>query len=769
MSAKFFDSVGAPPTTNDSATLVDYLERNARSLGWHLPFFYPPIAHVRFAVDARVLTACVDLTGRITFNPAWIKKLTKEELQFVIAHELGHLLLLHHARRGERKVFKWNLACFPAGTFLPSGVPIESAADMARTFSGSLRRIRTAVGAISATPEHPFFVRRRLPHRPIRLQEPQWVAASEIHVGDFICVPKIRKRCGTHYVDLRPYAKVGRDTWGRATFSNRVVNRRLILDVDLAWLIGLYVAEGSFTREDHGCQFSLGAHETQLIRRVSRIAKRLGYRPGSWRKGNSTRVVIGSPVLARWLSNICGRGAHHKHIPQFILHHADAKIRAAFIAGCALRSPRTGKKVGFEGATVSRALAFDLVLLLAQDGIGCRVHKSHHGPRWIGESWCAKEELIYHVGFRPDGGGKSTRVMNGHRITTQHARYKVDKHGVWYPVKEISEQRCRGQVYNRTTDDHTYIANSYLVHNCDAIWNATLKKIAAAGSITPLADMIYADEDQQEWTVEQLYQEMPDPKVAIVDLSQIAVGNGCGACSPEEGPGSGETGGRTEAGWRRLWREVAAQAQLRGRDAPSGLDAGNILARALEPPMPRVRWSEVLRQQFSQALSEAGKDDVSWLRRSRRSTPEIILPGGVTYRCRAAVAIDTSGSMSDEDLARAVAETAAIVNHTHVPTFLVVHDVEVQEACWLRPGGRAAVVSQVQKRLKGRGGTSFDAAYKRVEREGGKFNVLVHLTDGCVGSWPEKPPSVRRLVVALLGYASDALVPKDARVIRVEA
>jgi predicted metal-dependent peptidase len=407
---------GVALTSNENAALVKYLHANAMTLGWKLPFFFPPIAHIRFAVDPHTLTASVDLTGLIRFNPVWAKTLTTEELQFVIAHELGHLLLLHHARMGDRIVFKWNC--------------------------------------------------------------------------------------------------------------------------------------------------------------------------------------------------------------------------------------------------------------------------------------CA-----------------------------------------------------------------------------DLIWNATLKKVAATGGqITPLANMIYAEKSQEGWTVEQLYAEMPDPKVIVVDLSQITVGNGCG---PLPSPGDGDnpsnpSSKRTEAGWHRLWREVAAQAQFRGRDAKgAGSVAGNILAHALDVPDARVRWAEVLRRQFSRVLSEAGNDDVSWSRRSRRSTPEIILPGGVTYKCCAAVAIDTSGSMSDEDLAHAVAETAAIVNHTKVSAFLVVHDYDVQEACWIRPGGRAAVVSQIQKRLKGRGGTSFHTAYKRVEQEG-KFNVLVHMTDGCVEAWPEKPVTVRRLVVALLGYANDALVPKDARVIRVE-
>jgi hypothetical protein len=69
--------------------------------------------------------------------------------------------------------------------------------------------------------------------------------------------------------------------------------------------------------------------------------------------------------------------------------------------------------------------------------------------------------------------------------------------------------------------------------------------------------------------------------------------------------------------------------------------------------------------------------------------------------------------------------------------------------------------------MKGRGGTSFDEAYACVGEEG-KFNVMVHLTDGEVFGWPDKPASVRRLVVALLGSACDTEVPQSAKVIEAD-
>jgi predicted metal-dependent peptidase len=307
----------------------------------------------------------------------------------------------------------------------------------------------------------------------------------------------------------------------------------------------------------------------------------------------------------------------------------------------------------------------------------------------------------------------------------------------------------------------------------DLIINRTLKNVAnqaGAGSFTMPSVGIIADEDQAEMTAEQLYSELPEPSAqqkAQHSQGTMPVGAGCGP-QPGDQPGDGDTeqDKLTEDQLKRQWRECAAQSQLSGRQA--GTQEGNMLADLLDVPPPKVRWSEVLRGALYRAIAEAGRDDVSWSRRSRRSGTEIILPGGITYRCKASVVIDSSGSMSDEDLARCVAETTAIVNNCRVPVFLVVHDHAVQEACWIRPGARTTVHNNIKKRMKGRGGTSFVEAYDRVEKEPGKFNVMVHLTDGEVYEWPNRPSSVRRLVVALVGSSSRESVPDDARIIEVE-
>jgi predicted metal-dependent peptidase len=258
------------------------------------------------------------------------------------------------------------------------------------------------------------------------------------------------------------------------------------------------------------------------------------------------------------------------------------------------------------------------------------------------------------------------------------------------------------------------------------------------------------------------------------------VGCGCGVKAPpkrededegvaredqEQGPGQGlGSDGPSAEDLRNARKECAAQAKAMARMGHGqGSGAGDALAKLLDTPPARVRWDQVLRGVLTRALAMHGRDDVSYSLPNRRTKPwGPIFPGEVAYKAKVAVVIDTSGSMSDAALSRCVAETVGIIKATGVRAFLVTHDDGVQWQGWIAAG---APVGQIKAACKGRGGTSFGAAYRAVQDEG-RFDALVHLTDGGVGHWPETPEGTRGLVVGLIGTYHDA-IPKDRHGVRV--
>lgn len=212
------------------------------------------------------------------------------------------------------------------------------------------------------------------------------------------------------------------------------------------------------------------------------------------------------------------------------------------------------------------------------------------------------------------------------------------------------------------------------------------------------------------------------------------------------------------------WKNIAQTVAQLAKQA--GTSGGEALAPLLNIPPSRVQWKALLRDLAAAAVSRAGRDVVSWAKRSRRAPRQIILPGTRTNDVRLAIIIDSSGSMSDSDLAACVAETHAAVNAAGISAYLVVHDHEVRTKAWITPGSG---VTDVSKKVVGRGGTLFGGAYAAVAECREKFAAVVHFTDGYPGdAWPAKPANCGRAVCALTPDGLQAGIPDGWRVVPIE-
>ena len=75
----------------------------------HHPFIATPLLRLKLLPDPREATAAVD--GRsIFYNEDFVTGLTPEETIFLLAHEVLHVALAHHLRRGDRNPKGWNAA-----------------------------------------------------------------------------------------------------------------------------------------------------------------------------------------------------------------------------------------------------------------------------------------------------------------------------------------------------------------------------------------------------------------------------------------------------------------------------------------------------------------------------------------------------------------------------------------------------------------------------------------------------------------------------------
>ncbi|MCM2289351.1 MAG: VWA-like domain-containing protein [Sulfuritalea sp.] len=173
------------------------------------------------------------------------------------------------------------------------------------------------------------------------------------------------------------------------------------------------------------------------------------------------------------------------------------------------------------------------------------------------------------------------------------------------------------------------------------------------------------------------------------------------------------------------WQRHLAGAAQRAREA--GKLSGNLARLAESALAPQVSWRAAL----AQYLSQAARDDYSWLRPSRRtgeSSSDVLWPSLRSHAGDIFVALDTSGSIADADLAQFVGELNAIKGTLPVRITLVACDAALApDAPWVCEPWQEL---RLPRQFEGGGGTAFAPVFEWIAREGAHPDALVYFTDG---------------------------------------
>lgn len=216
-----------------------------------------------------------------------------------------------------------------------------------------------------------------------------------------------------------------------------------------------------------------------------------------------------------------------------------------------------------------------------------------------------------------------------------------------------------------------------------------------------------------------------------------------GEPSPWDIPGSDGGVSGVEADALRRTTAEAIRGHLRTRGTvPGGWQrwAEQILA-------PVVDWRRVLAGAVREAVAWAsGAVDYTYRRPSRRSAAlrGVVLPSLRRPLPHAAVVIDTSGSMTGDDLAAALAEVTGVLREVGVGgnrLAVLACDAEVQAT--------ARVTTAEQVTLAGGGGTDMRVGIRAALAAPQRPQVVIVLTDGYT-PWPAEPPGCR-LIAGLIG------------------
>lgn len=219
-------------------------------------------------------------------------------------------------------------------------------------------------------------------------------------------------------------------------------------------------------------------------------------------------------------------------------------------------------------------------------------------------------------------------------------------------------------------------------------------------------------------------------------------GSGADGC-----PRPGDEHGGIPAGQAGLLRlGVAAEIQSLHAREPGTVPGGWL--RWAESVLPsRIDWRRVLAAEVRSAVAAiSGMVDYSYRRPPRRAHlhRDIVLPALLRPVPQVVIVCDTSGSMHERLLARALAEIEAVLaraglRQTQVRVLAV--DTEVHAAT------RVSRATQVV--LAGGGGTDMGAGIAAAAVLRPRPSIVIVLTDGYT-PWPERPPAGIRVVVGLL-------------------
>jgi predicted metal-dependent peptidase len=139
----------------------------------------------------------------------------------------------------------------------------------------------------------------------------------------------------------------------------------------------------------------------------------------------------------------------------------------------------------------------------------------------------------------------------------------------------------------------------------------------------------------------------------------------------------------------------------------------------------KVDWVTALRQKMRFGTSRLEKRDVTWNFPNRRFLGgDFIFPSNIGPDSpKLAYAVDTSGSMSEEDLNSAISELEDLRKKLNAKVYFLDCDAGVYSSRWINP-------FEPLPSLKGGGGTDFRPVFEHLKNNGIKPDYCVFFTDG---------------------------------------
>jgi hypothetical protein len=190
--------------------------------------------------------------------------------------------------------------------------------------------------------------------------------------------------------------------------------------------------------------------------------------------------------------------------------------------------------------------------------------------------------------------------------------------------------------------------------------------------------------------------------------------------------------------WKQRVSNAAAEARQAGK-LPGAL--GNFVTDLMQP---KRNWRRELRM----ATHRAMRKRYDWKKVARRTAGKVRTPGKSPHLPQAVIYMDTSGSMSDDDLRDALSEIAEILRLSGGKGHLILGDAQVYHS------GECDVSALTNLPVQ-RGGTNFIPVFDHIDEKELNPAIFIGFSD-LEGPFPEFAPKYPVVWCRPQGYKSDA-------------
>ena len=259
----------------------------------------------------------------------------------------------------------------------------------------------------------------------------------------------------------------------------------------------------------------------------------------------------------------------------------------------------------------------------------------------------------------------------------------------------------------------------------------------------------HLDHKYEDMSAERIYDDLtkgglPKQKVFVLDLDDSGMDEGSG-----EQPGPGDTviirdrrvplperkPGQSAEQYKQEIKDYIKQAvcesyataKSQGK-MPAGME--RVIVGHLKP---KVNWLQALRQRLRFGVSRRQPRDTTWMQPNRRFLgASYVFPSTIGPDSPKIVfAVDTSGSMSEQDLKQAIGELEDIRKKFGAKVYFMDCDAGVYASRWLMPHEKLPL-------LQGGGGTDFAPVFHHLIEKRIKPDYCVFFTDG-YGNFGDDP------------------------------